>query len=130
MPTLFTKIINGQIPCHKIAEDAEFLAFLDIRPVNPGHTLVIPKKEVDYFFDLDDRELSGLMVFAKNIARAVKRAVPCKKVGVMVAGLEVPHAHVHLIPILESLSELSFARARASTGEELASMAGKIRSFL
>lgn len=130
MPTLFTKIINGQIPCHKIAEDAEFLAFLDIRPVNPGHTLVIPKKEVDYFFDLDDRELSGLMVFAKNIARAVKRAVPCKKVGVMVAGLEVPHAHVHRIPILESLSELSFARARASTGEELASMAGKIRSFL
>ncbi len=130
MSTIFTKIIAGEIPCHKIAEDERFLAFLDIRPVNPGHTLVIPKKETDYFFDMDDRELADLMVFAKRVARAVKKAVPCIKVGVMVAGLEVRHAHVHLIPILESLSELSFSRAKAASPEELTKLSALIKSYL
>ncbi len=130
MPTLFTRIIKGEIPCHKIAEDAHHLAFLDIKPVNPGHTLVIPKKETDYFFDLEDNELSALIVFSKKIAGAVKKAVPCIKVGVMVAGLEVPHAHVHLIPILQSLSELSFSRAKPATHEELSTLAEKIRAWL
>lgn len=130
MSTIFTKIIAGEIPCHKIAEDERFLAFLDIRPVNPGHTLVIPKKETDYIFDMDDRELADLMVFAKRVARAVKKAVPCIKVGVMVAGLEVRHAHVHLIPILESLSELSFSRAKAASPEELTQLSALIKSYL
>jgi histidine triad (HIT) family protein len=130
MSTIFTKIIAGEIPCHKIAEDERFLAFLDIRPVNPGHTLVIPKKETDYIFDMDDRELADLMVFAKRVARAVKKAVPCIKVGVMVAGLEVRHAHVHLIPILESLSELSFSRAKAASPEELTKLSALIKSYL
>ena len=130
MSTIFTKIIAGEIPCHKIAEDERFLAFLDIRPVNPGHTLVIPKKETAYIFDMDDRELADLMVFAKRVARAVKKAVPCIKVGVMVAGLEVRHAHVHLIPILESLSELSFSRAKAASPEELTQLSALIKSYL
>ena len=130
MATLFTRIVKGEIPCEKIAEDSRFLAFLDIKPVNPGHVLVIPKKETDYFFDLEDEELSALLVFSKKIAKALKKAVPCIKVGVMVAGLEVPHAHVHLIPILQSLTELNFSRAKPATHDELSGLAAKIRSFL
>ena len=129
MPTLFTRILSGQIPCHKVLEDERYFAFLDIRPVAPGHTLVIPKKETDYFFDLDDAELGGMMAFAKKIAHALKRAVPCLKVGVMVAGLEVPHAHVHLIPI-KHVHDLAFANAKSMPSEELARLAEKIRSHL
>lgn len=97
--TIFSKIINGEIPSYKIAEDDRFYAFLDINPVNWGHTLVVPKREEDYIFDLDDEELGAMMVFAKRVARAIKAAMPCRKVGVAVLGLEVPHAHIHLVPL-------------------------------
>jgi histidine triad (HIT) family protein len=127
MASIFTKIVRGELPCHKILEDEKFLAFLEIKPVNPGHTLVIPKKEVDYFFDLDEATLGEIMVFSKKVAWVIQKAFPCRKVGVIVAGLEVPHAHVHLIPILHSLSELSFSRARAAENRELAEAAEKIR---
>ncbi len=129
MPTIFTKIIAGEIPAHKILEDERYLAFLDLRPVNPGHTLVIPKQEIDYIFDIDDELLRGLMTFSKKVARAIGKAFPCKKVGIMVAGIEVPHAHVHLIPI-NSVGDLNFARAKASTPEELAAAAQRIRANL
>lgn len=129
MASLFTRIIKGEIPAHKILEDEEYLAFLDIRPVNPGHTLVIPKQEIDYIFDIEDGLLEGLVIFAKKIARAIKSAVPCQKVGVMVAGIEVPHAHIHLIPI-NSVGDLNFTRAKAMPQEELASIAAKIRANL
>ena len=130
MASIFTRIVKGEIPAHKILENSKYLAFLDLRPVNPGHTLVIPKDEIDYIFDIEDELLKGLFVFSKKIAHAIRKAVPCKKVGVMVAGLEVPHAHVHLIPIIESLSELNFARARSVPQEELAAMATRIRTNL
>ncbi|MCM1377532.1 MAG: HIT family protein [Clostridium sp.] len=97
--TLFSRIIAGEIPCYKIAENDKFFAFLDINPVNWGHTLVVPKKEQDYIFDIDDRELAEMTVFAKRVAEALKKTLPCKKVGVAVIGLEVPHAHIHLVPI-------------------------------
>jgi histidine triad (HIT) family protein len=129
VPTLFTRIVNGEIPCHKICEDERFLAFLDIRPINPGHTLVIPKKEIDYFFDLDDAMMGGIMVYAKKVARAIKKTVECRRVGVMVAGIEVPHAHVHLVPI-QSVGDLNFAKAKPVDDQELAQMAGKIRKNL
>lgn len=129
MATIFTRIINGEIPCHKICEDERYLAFLDIRPLNPGHTLVIPKKEVNYFFHLEDDLLSGLMVFAKKTALAVEKAVSCKRIGVMVAGLEVPHAHVHLVPMQE-LGDLNFARAKPADMDELARIAQRIRTHL
>ncbi|MFH0985595.1 MAG: HIT family protein [Candidatus Omnitrophota bacterium] len=130
MPTVFSKILSGEIAAHKILEDEKYLAFLDIRPVNPGHTLVIPKQEVDYIFDIEDELLKGLMIFAKRVAKAVRKTIPCKKVGVMVAGLEVPHAHIHLIPIIENLAELAFARAKAMPQEELAAIAAKMRANL
>lgn len=130
MPTIFTKILSGEIPAHKILEDDKYFAFLDIRPVNPGHTLVIPKQEIDYVFDMEDELLKGLIVFAKKVAKAIRKAIPCQKVGVMVAGLEVRHTHVHLIPIIESLSELNFARAKSMPQEELAAIAAKIRANL
>jgi histidine triad (HIT) family protein len=126
MPTIFTKIINGEIPCHKVAEDENYLAFLDIRPINPGHTLVIPKKEVDYIFDVDDATLAGLMLFSKKVAKAIRKVADCKKVGIMVAGLEVPHCHIHLIPI-HRIPDLNFANAKAASPEELAAMAQKIK---
>jgi len=97
--TIFSRIIAGDIPCYKIAEDDEFFAFLDINPVNWGHTLVVPKEETDYIFDIDDAQLGEMMVFAKHVAAGIKKAIPCRKVGVAVLGLEVPHAHIHLIPI-------------------------------
>ena len=97
--TIFSRIINGEIPCYKIAENDKFFAFLDINPVNWGHTLVVPKKETDYIFDIDDEELAEMTLFAKRVARAIKAALPCRKVGVTVLGLEVPHAHIHLVPL-------------------------------
>ncbi len=110
-------------------EDDRYLAFLDIRPINPGHTLVIPKKEIDYIFDVDDELLSGMIVFAKKVAGLIKKEISCKKIGVMVAGIEVPHAHIHLIPIME-ISDLNFAKAKATPQDELAKVAEKIRSHL
>ena len=101
MATIFSRIIKGEIPCYKIAEDDRFFAFMDINPVSKGHTLVVPKKEVDYIFSLGDEELGEMMVFAKKVATAIEKAMPCKRIGVAVIGLEVPHAHIHLIPIVE-----------------------------
>jgi histidine triad (HIT) family protein len=129
MSTIFKKIIDGEIPCHKIAEDERFLAFLDVRPVRPGHTLVIPKKEIDYIFDMDDEMLGGIFVFSRPIAKAIAKVVPCAKVGITVVGLEVRHAHVHLIPI-NAISDMNFANARAEESAKLAEMATKIRSLL
>lgn len=125
MATLFTKIINGEIPCHKILENDRYLAFLDIRPINPGHALVIPKKEVDYIFSVDDDLLGGAFIFAKKVAGMIEKVVDCKRIGIMVAGLEVPHAHIHLVPI-NSVGDLNFAKAKAATPEELSAMAQKI----
>ncbi|MBU9889479.1 MAG: HIT family protein [Candidatus Omnitrophica bacterium] len=130
MTSIFTRIVKGELPAHKILENEKYLAFLDLRPVNPGHTLVIPKEEIDYIFDIEDELLKGLFVFAKKVAAALRQTIPCKRIGVMVAGLEVPHAHVHLIPILESLSELNFARAKDVSAEELAAIAAKVRANL
>lgn len=107
MSSIFAKIINAEIPAHKIAEDDQFLAFLDIRPLQKGHTLVIPKIEVDDIFDLEDELLAGLHLFAKRVAKAIRKTIACKKIGVAVIGLEVPHAHIHLVPI-NAVSELSF----------------------
>ena len=127
MATIFTKIVNGEIPCHKILEDEKYLAFLDLRPINPGHTLVIPKKEVDYIFDVDDELLGGLMIFAKKVAKMIQGEVKCKKVGVMVAGIEVPHTHIHLVPI-HDVMDLNFAKAKPTPHEELAKVAERIRA--
>ncbi len=111
MESIFTKIVKGEIPCYKIAEDDNFLAFLDINPLAKGHTLVIPKKQTDYIFDVEDAELSGLIVFAKKVARAIEAVIPCKRIGVTVIGLEVPHAHVHLIP-LNTLYDMDFKQPK------------------
>ncbi len=126
MSSIFTKIINGELPCHKILENDDYLAFLEIRPINQGHTLVIPKKETDYIFDLEDKDLAGLMVFAKKVAVMIKKAVPCRKIAVVVYGLEVPHAHVHLVPIHGKPGELSFANAKPASPDELTFIAKKI----
>ncbi|OYU95561.1 MAG: HIT family protein [Bacteroidetes bacterium B1(2017)] len=111
MSSIFTKIIKGEIPCYKVAETAEFLAFLDIRPLTKGHTLVIPKQEVDYIFDLDSASFANLHVFSKQVAEAIKKAIPCVRVGVCVMGLEVPHAHIHLIPF-NTMEEMNFANPK------------------
>ncbi len=105
--TIFSKIIAGEIPCYKIVENDKFFAFLDINPVNWGHTLVVPKKETDYIFDIDDEDLSDMIVFSKKVAKAIKTAVPCRKVGMTVIGLEVPHAHIHLVP-MEQEGDMDF----------------------
>lgn len=127
MASLFSKIIAGEIPCHKIAEDREFFAFLDINPVAMGHTLVIPKQETDYIFDLDDALLGRMMVFAKRVASAQKAAIPCKRVGLTVIGLEVPHAHIHLIPFNRE-ADMSFGREKQRPSQEiLAEIAEEIR---
>ena len=117
MASIFSRIVAGEIPSYKIAEDENYYAFLDINPVAPGHTLVIPKREEDYIFDLSDDELAGLMVFAKRVAAAIKAAIPCKKVGVTVLGLEVPHAHVHLVP-LKRESDMNFAGEKLTLPSE------------
>jgi histidine triad (HIT) family protein len=128
--TIFSKIAAGEIPAYKIAESNDFLAFLDINPLAEGHVLVIPKKEVDYIFDLDDETYVGLHVFAKIVAAAIKKSIPCKRVGVAVIGLEVPHAHIHLIP-MNNVSDLNFARPKLSfTAEELEATMNKIRKAL
>jgi len=130
MATLFTRIIQGEIPCHKIAEDENYFAFLDISPLATGHTLVIPKVEVDYIFRLDDATLSGLMIFAKKLAPAIQAAVPCARLGVSVIGLEVPHVHIHLIP-MNKVADMNFANPKLSPSqEELALTASAIRSHL
>ena len=126
MASIFTRIVNGEIPCHKVAEDENYLAFLDISPLTEGHTLVIPKREVDYIFDLDDETLAGMMLFAKRIAERQKRNLDCKRVAVVVLGLEVPHAHIHLIP-MNSENDVDFGRERLKfTPEEFAATVGKI----
>ena len=126
MASIFTKIVNGEIPCFKVAEDDRYLAFLDIFPLAIGHVLVIPKVEIDYLFDLDDEKYAGLMLFSKRVALALKRAVPCKKVGVVVLGLEVPHAHIHLVP-LNLESDVNFSKPKLKlTNEEFAEISAKI----
>src|ERR1700744_1942829 len=128
--TIFSKIVAGEIPAYKVAETVEFLAFLDINPLAEGHVLVIPKKEVDYLFDLDDETYTGLQIFAKIVATGLKKAIPCKRIGVAVIGLEVPHAHIHLIP-MNSVSDLNFERPKLHpTPEALAATAEKIKSAL
>jgi len=130
MASIFSKIVAGEIPCYKIAEDEHFFAFLDIRPLTLGHTLVIPKKEVDYIFDLEDTELAGMNLFAKKVAIALKNSVPCKRIGLAVIGLEVPHAHIHLIPI-EKESDLLFSNPKKDfTPEEMEEVATRIRAQL
>ena len=118
MASIFSKIVNGEIPAFKVAEDENFLAFLDIFPVAKGHTLVIPKKEVDYLFDLDDELYLGLQLFAKKVAEGLKKAVPCVKVGVLVLGLEVPHAHIHLVPMQSETDLLNFSKKQKFTPDE------------
>ncbi len=130
MSSIFTRIINGEIPCYKIAEDDNYFAFLDIFPLAKGHVLVVPKKEVDYIFDIDDTTLGGMMVFAKKVALAIGKAVPCQRVGVAVIGLEVPHAHIHLVP-LNNVSDIDFSRPKLKVEkEELEAIAQQIRQNL
>ena len=127
MATIFSRIVAGEIPSHKVAEDDEFFAFLDINPVALGHTLVIPKKEVDYIFDIDDPMLGRMVAFAKRVARAQEAAIPCKRVGIAVMGLEVPHAHIHLIPITKE-SDMYFGGEKMTiTQDELAAVAALIK---
>ena len=128
MATIFTKIIEREIPANIVAEDDNYIAFLDINPLKEGHTLVVPKQEVDYVFDLDHQSLAGLFSFSKRVAKAIKSVVPCERIGVSVIGLEVPHAHVHLIPI-DSMNDMNFANMKLSfSKEEMAEMADKIKS--
>ena len=117
MATIFSRIINGEIPCYKIAENDKFFAFLDINPVQKGHTLVVPKNEVDYIFDIEDNDLAEMMVFAKQIAVRIKEVIPCTKVGVAVIGLEVPHAHIHLVP-MQNEGDLDFKRPKLQLEKE------------
>ena len=126
MASLFTKIVNGEIPAWKVAEDDNFFAFLDIFPVAKGHTLVIPKKEVDYLFDLDEETYVGLQLFAKKVALGLQKAIPCKKVGVMVLGLEVPHAHIHLIPMQSEADLLNFTKKLSFSKEEMAEITAAV----
>ncbi len=130
MASIFTKIINGEIPSYKIAEDEHYYAFLDINPLTEGHTLVIPKKETDYIFDLDDKTIGGLMIFSKKIAEAIDKALNCIRVGVIVIGTEVPHAHIHLIPFNDE-AELNFKRKKLKLSDrEFLKIAEKIKSEL
>ena len=117
MATIFSRIVKGEIPCYKIAENDQFFAFMDINPVAKGHTLVIPKRETDYIFSLDDEELAEMMVFAKKVAHAIEKAVPCKRIAVDVIGLEVPHAHIHLIPISQE-GDMDFKKEHVHLSEE------------
>lgn len=128
--TIFSKIIKGDIPCYKVAEDDEFFAFLDIAPLQKGHTLVVPKHEVDYLFDLSDEEIGRMQIFAKHVAVAIKKAIPCVKVGQAVLGLEVPHAHVHLVP-MQSEKDLNFANKKLEfSSEEMTAIAASIAAQL
>lgn len=130
MSSIFSRIISGEIPSHKVAEDENFLAFLDVSPLVMGHVLVIPKKEVDYIFDIEDELYADFTLFAKKVAVGVKKAFPCKKVGVAVIGLEVPHAHIHLIP-MNNVSDMNFAKEKLKPSQEqLAEAAAKIKAEL
>ena len=130
MESIFSKIIAGEIPCYKVAETSEFLAFLDINPLTEGHILVIPKQEVDYIFDLDSETYVGLMLFAQIVASGLKKAISCQRIGISVVGLEIPHAHIHLIPI-NSIDDMNFSRPKLSfTKEELEATAEKIKDHL
>jgi histidine triad (HIT) family protein len=130
MSTIFSKIIKGEIPCYKIAENEEFIAFLDIQPLKKAHTLIVPKQETEYIFDIDDTQLARMIVFAKKIAKSIKLAFPCKKIGVAVLGLEVPHAHIHLVPI-DKEADIRFSNPRLTfTSEEYNDIATRIISFL
>ena len=130
MASIFSRIVAGEIPCHKIAENEEFFAFLDINPVAVGHTLVIPKQETDYIFDIDDPMLGRMMSFAKQVASAQQAAIPCKRIGLAVMGLEVPHAHIHLIPITKESDMNFFGKKLSMTADELAEVAAQIRKNL
>jgi len=130
MSSIFTKIINGEIPCFKVAESKDYFAFLDIRPLTKGHTLVVPKVEVDYIFDLDNENFAGLHLFSKIVAEAIQKSVDCKRVGIAVIGLEVPHAHIHLIPF-KTMNEMNFSNPKLEfSKEEMQAIADKIISNL
>ena len=129
MPSIFTRIINGEIPCYKIAEDDRFFAFLDINPNAPGHTLCIPKKEVNRILDLDEETYTGLMAFSRNVALALRKTVDCERIGMSVIGLEVPHVHVHLIPINE-MKDMTFEHKVSMSPGEMTDLAARISSNL
>lgn len=129
MASIFSKIVSGEIPCYKIAESDKYLAFLDVFPLAKGHTLVIPKTETDYIFNIPDEEFAGLQLFSKNVAKAIEKAIPCKRIGVAVIGLEVPHAHIHLIP-LQNVSDINFSRPKLNfPKEEMEETANEIRKY-
>jgi len=126
MATIFTKIINGEIPCYKIAEDDNYFAFLDINPLKAGHTLVVPKKETDYIYDLDDNQLAGLILFSKKVSAAIIKVIPCKRIGVAILGLEVPHCHIHLVP-MDTMEDVNFKNPKLKfTNEEFKEIADNI----
>lgn len=128
MPSIFTKIISGEIPCYKVAEDDNYFAFLDINPLKKGHTLVVPKQETDYIFDLDDKLLAGMWLFSKKVAKAIKEAYPCNRVGVAVLGLEVPHAHIHLVP-MDNMNDVNFRNPKLKfTPDEFGEIAQNLAS--
>jgi histidine triad (HIT) family protein len=128
MATVFTKIIKGEIPCYKIAENDDYFSFLDINPLRAGHTLIVPKKETDYIFDLDDVYLSGMILFSKKIAVAIKSVISCNRIGVVILGLEVPHAHIHLVP-MDTMEDINFKNPKLKfTVEEFKDIAAKISS--
>ena len=130
MATIFTKIINGEIPCYKIAENDDYFAFLDINPLRAGHTLVVPRRQTDYIFDLEDNYLAGMIIFSKKIAAAIKNAIPCNRIGVAILGLEVPHAHIHLVP-MDTMEDINFKNPKLKfTPEEFKDIASKISSKL
>ncbi len=130
MSSIFTNIINGDIPCYKVAEDDHYFAFLDINPLAKGHTLVIPKTEVDYIFDIDNDTLAGLMVFCKKVGLAIEKVVPCERIGIAVIGLEVPHAHVHLVP-LNDVYDIDFSKQRVTlSSKEMTELAAKISKYV
>ncbi len=130
METIFSKIIKGEIPCYKIAEDEKYFAFLDINPLKAGHTLVVPKQETDYIFDLDDDQLAGLIVFSKKVGIAIRNAIPCNRIGIAILGLEVPHAHIHLVP-MDSMEDVNFRNPKLKfTHGEFKEIAEKIRKKL
>jgi len=128
MPSIFSRIINGEIPAWKVAESERFLAFLDVNPIAKGHTLIVPKVETDYFFDLSDEEITSIMLFSKKVASAMRSTLPCLRIGMSVIGLEVPHAHIHLVP-LNSMGDINFSNSRLNLSvEEMEAMAASIRS--
>jgi len=128
MASIFTRIIRGEIPCYKLAEDERYISFLDVSPISRGHALVVPKLEVDHLFDLEGDQLTGILPFAKEVARKIKAVVPCTRIGISVIGLEVPHAHIHLLPI-DALADMDFTRPRLKlTPEEFTALADRIRN--